>query len=97
MTTITGLDRRGANCTHRQKHHQQRDTMSAPEKRNPRWVACVNDIGREPAAWEFIIWNSARLNEWAKLFGKHQLGGTYLVTESDHNEYNQWLAATYTP
>lgn len=40
-----------------------------PEKENPRWTRCRAAIGREPLAYEFIIWNSRCWLEFCKSQG----------------------------
>lgn len=39
------------------------------ERENPRWTACRAAMGREPRAWEFIIWINARWIEYARHLG----------------------------
>ena len=50
---------------------------------NPKWVECHRNLGRQPAAWEFMLWNSARIREFA---ADPQ---TAVITEQRQEEYRK--------
>ena len=63
-----------------------------PTKWNPRWVECHRNAGRRPKAWEFMLWNSARLAE----FRKEAPDGCFWeghVSDKGQAEYDKWLKA----
>ena len=62
--------------------------LAGPDGRvNPRWVCCHAVLGRRPGAWEFLEWNTARLND----FRGERPGCFFAGVLVDHDAYDAWL------
>lgn len=44
---------------------------------NPRWTRCRAALGREPKAYEFIVWNSRCWQEFAETLGLRSVDGIH--------------------
>ena len=63
---------------------------------NPRWTACRMAIRKEPTAFEFLLWNEAKLNEFscAVKVPRGSLDFSRLVAHC--GPYDRWLEARAT-
>ena len=58
---------------------------------NPRWAACRMAIRKEPSAFEFLLWNEARLNEFSRAV-KVPRGSVAFAQFIGHGgQYDEWL------
>ncbi len=71
---------------------------------NPRWTCCREALGREPKAWEFMIWVQQRWRDYAAHLGVEARGGEAsrtiaswhwfekrITDDETHKMFDQWL------
>ena len=69
-------------------------TIRTKTDENPRWTACRHYLGREPSAFEFLIWNGARVGEWVRLKGGRTNDDRRWFIGMYGSEYDKWLLDT---
>lgn len=61
---------------------------------NPRWTLCRQALGREPKAYEFMVWLSPFWVQFARLHGVRDSQGVELKLGIDETRraFDAWLA-----
>lgn len=49
--------------------------ITGRDRENPRWTCCRRAMGREPQAWEFMLWNGDMWNRFLEYLGLKRIPG----------------------